>query len=119
MPEDHQKYLEWNGDRFRQWAGRIGENTHKVIDGLLTSKPVEQQAYRSCMGLLKLVDKYSADHLETACKQALTYTASPSYKSIKNILTVGKEKFDAQIKEEKSTNNNKYGITRGADYYRR
>lgn len=24
MPEDHQKYLEWNGDRFRKWAERIG-----------------------------------------------------------------------------------------------
>ena len=23
MPEDHQKYLEWNGDRFRKWAERI------------------------------------------------------------------------------------------------
>jgi hypothetical protein len=20
MPEDHQKYLEWNGNRFRSWA---------------------------------------------------------------------------------------------------
>ena len=27
MPEDHQKYLEWNGDRFRKWAERIGINT--------------------------------------------------------------------------------------------
>lgn len=119
MSEDHQKYLEWNGDRFRQWAGHIGENTHKVIDGILASKPVEQQAYRSCMGLLKLVDRYSAEHLEAACKKALSYTASPSYKSIKNILAAGKEKLDAQIKEEHSTNNNKYGITRDAGYYRK
>ncbi len=22
MLEDHQKYLEWNGDRFRKWAGQ-------------------------------------------------------------------------------------------------
>lgn len=31
-PKDHQFYLEWNGDRFRKWAERIGENTIKVID---------------------------------------------------------------------------------------
>ena len=24
MPESHQQYLEWNGDRFRKWAERIG-----------------------------------------------------------------------------------------------
>ena len=27
MPESHQQYLEWNGDRFRKWAGRIGSST--------------------------------------------------------------------------------------------
>ena len=50
MPQDHQKYLEWNGDRFRRWADSIGINTSKVVDGILTSGRVEQQSYRSCMG---------------------------------------------------------------------
>ena len=45
MPEDHQKYLEWNGDRFRKWADKIGINTYKVIDALLTSGRAEQQSY--------------------------------------------------------------------------
>ena len=92
MPEDHQKYLEWNGDRFRSWAARIGYNTNTVINALLTSKRAEQQSYRSCMGLLKLADKYSVDRLEAACEKALTYTASPSYKSIKNILVAGQDR---------------------------
>lgn len=59
MPEDHQKYLEWNGDLFRKWAERIGINTYTVVNAILTSKRVEQQTYRSCMGLLKLAEKYS------------------------------------------------------------
>ncbi|WP_228354042.1 IS21 family transposase [Variimorphobacter saccharofermentans] len=50
MPEDHQKYLEWNGDRFRKWAERIGNNTYQVVDAILTSKRVEQQTYKGCMG---------------------------------------------------------------------
>ena len=58
MPEDHQKYLEWNGDRFRKLAERIGTNTCKVVNAILASQSVEQQSYRSCMGLLKLADKY-------------------------------------------------------------
>ena len=59
MPEDHQKYLEWNGDRFRKWAERIGINTYTAVKAILTSKGLEEQTYRSCMGLLKLAEKYS------------------------------------------------------------
>ena len=100
MPEDHQKYLEWNGDRFRQWAERIGTNTSKVVNALLASQRVEQQSYRSCMGLLKLADKYSVDRLEAACAKALTYTASPSYKSIKNILAAGQKHVSSEKSKE-------------------
>jgi len=120
MPESHQKYLEWNGDRFRKWAERIGINTSKVVEALLTSGMVEQQSYRSCMGLLKLADKYSVDRLEAACQKALFYTASPSYKSIKNILAAGQDK--TEINSSKDTNTgtqSKHALTRGADYYRR
>jgi hypothetical protein len=118
MPEEHQKYLEWNGDRFRKWAERIGYNTCQVIDGILTSNRVEQQGYRSCMGLLKLADKYSVERLEAACEKVISYTSTPSYKSIKNILTTGQDKL--QIVPDKSeTTHNNHGITRGAGYYRR
>lgn len=121
MPEDHQKYLEWNGDRFRRWATQIGDNTSKVINAMLTSQRVEQQAYRSCMGLLRMADKYSADRLEAACAKALTYTATPSYKSIQNILAAGRDKkvMDTTPSGEKEPTQNKHALTRGADYYRR
>ena len=118
MPEDHQKYLEWNGDRFRKWAERIGINTYTVVNAILTSKRVEQQTYRSCMGLLKLAEKYSDALLEAACKKALSYTASPSYKSVKNILVTGSEKLGSETTDTKTTHK-AHGITRGADYYRR
>lgn len=41
MPEDHQKYLEWNGDRFRKWAEHIGVNTYRAVNAILASKRVE------------------------------------------------------------------------------
>ena len=46
------------------------------------------------MGLLKLADKYSVDRLEAACCKALTFTATPSYKSIKNILDTGSDRTE-------------------------
>ena len=119
MPQDHQRYLEWNGDRFRKWAERIGINTYTVVNAILTSKPVEQQTYRSCMGLLKLAEKYSDSRLEAACKKALSFTASPSYKSISNILATGADRTDPSENGSGTTKQKVKGITRGADYYRR
>ncbi|MBP3812842.1 MAG: IS21 family transposase, partial [Acidaminococcaceae bacterium] len=120
MPPDHQIFLEWNGDRFRKWAERIGNNTYNVVNAILSSQRVEQQSYRSCMGILKLAEKHSAQRLEAACKIALSYTATPSYKSIKNILIAGKERIDQELKaSENAVTHNKHAITRGAAYYRR
>ena len=116
----HRRLFGRKGDRFRKWAERIGNNTCKVVNAILASQRVEQQSYRSCMGLLKLADKYSDQRLEAACRKALSYTASPSYKSIKNILAAGQDKTDteSQAPTAASTQNN-HAITRGADYYRR
>lgn len=121
MPPDHQKYLEWNGDRFRRWADSIGTNTRKVVDAILTSGRVEQQTYRSCMGLLKLAEKHSPAKLEEACNRALLYSRTPSYKSIKNLLAAMKEdsQYVSQNTESSSseTHAQTHGITRGARYY--
>ena len=118
MPTDHQKYLEWNGDRFRKWADSIGINTSKVVDAILTSGRVEQQSYRSCMGLLKLAEKYSPAKLEAVCTKALTFSSRPSYKSIKNLLVSMKDDPEEKMPGNRSTENTKpRGITRGARYY--
>lgn len=115
MPENHQKYLTWNGDRFRKWAKEIGPNIYKVVDSLLTSGRVEQQSYRACMGLLKLAEKYSPAQLDEACRKALQYSARPSYKSIKNLLAV----MNDSLKSEgpSAIPAKQHGITRGAGYY--
>ncbi len=115
MPEDHQKYLEWNGERFRKWAAQIGTSTNEVVKGILTSGRVEQQSYRSCMGLLKLAEKYSAAYLEHACTKALLYSKTPSYKSIKNLLVTMKD--TSVEKHQLETMIDQHGITRGARYY--
>ena len=71
------------------------------------------------MGLLKLADKYSPAKLEEACKTAFSYTQSPSYKGISNILAASKKDGSNVTDNNDTTKNNNHGITRGADYYRR
>ena len=117
MPEKHQHYQEWNGDRFRQWARKIGTNTYKVIEAILTSKSVEEQTYLTCRSLLKLSDSYTSAKLEEACCKACQFSAKPSYKSVKNILAA----MDARSADNGSYGDdaglNRYGIIRGAEYY--
>ena len=112
------KLEEFNNRPFQK-KERTGENTAKVIDAVLRSKRVEQQSYRACMGLLKLADKYSPAKLEEACKAALSYTPSPSYKSISNMLAASKAEGSDTTDSTVRNNNNTHGITRGAGYYRR
>jgi len=117
MPPDHQKYVAWNGNRFKSWAAKIGENTITVVRLFLKSHKVEQQGYKACMALLKLADKYSIERLETACAKALSYTERPSFKNIQAILKAGRDKI--QEESPVSPSSSEYGLTRGADYYSR
>ena len=119
MPPDHQKYLQWNGDRFIRWAEQIGDNTTAVVRHFLTMYKVEQQGYKSCMALLKLSDTYSADRVENACTKALTFTPAPSLKSIQSILKSGQDKLLSNDSEPEQAAPARRGFTRGADYYRR
>lgn len=119
MPPEHQKYLEWTGERFLRWAEQIGENTTAVVRLFLSAYKVEQQGYKSCMALLKYADKYSAARLEAACRKALSFTPSPSLKSVQAILKSGQDRLPDEHTDESSTRPSQYSFTRGAEYYSR
>jgi transposase len=85
MPPAHQKYAEWSPERITRWAQTIGTHTAQVAHALLASRKHPQQAYRSCLGLLRLGDRYGKDRLEAACRRALP-AGIHTYKGVKNIL---------------------------------
>ena len=118
MPPDHQTYLQWNGERFIRWAEQIGQHTAAIVRIFLSAHKVEQQGYKSCMGLLKLADKYTPERLENACKRALEYTPRPSLKNIQAILASGQDKAIPE-QSTATVSSSLYGFTRGADYYGR
>ena len=113
MPPNHQQYIQWNSERFKQWAGKIGEHTVTVVETILATHKVEQQGYRACMALLKLSEQYSPERLEAACAKALFYTPRPTYKGIQTILKSGQDKPETHPPATGS----EHGFTRGADYY--
>lgn len=116
MPPNHREYVQWDSNRFLAWACKIGDNTREIVQQVLASRKVEQQAYKSCFGLLKLADRYTAFRLENACQKALTLR-SPSYTTVNNILKNGMDKVDAPMP---SANNNiipMHSHIRGSGYY--
>jgi len=119
MPKAQQEYVKWDSARFISWAESIGSCTATVVKAILNAYKVEQQSYRSCMGLLKLADKYSVNRLEAACKKALSFTPNPSLKSVKTILSTGQDKVLDEAPASTVKNNAQYGFVRGADYYGR
>lgn len=118
MPAQHQKYHEWDADRFISWAQKIGKYTTFVVKSILAYHRVEQQGYKSCMALLKLADKYSVERLEEACKKVSSYTSVPSYKTVQNILKNGSDKIKNKSESVKHYTGSEFGITRGAEYYK-
>jgi transposase len=119
MPPDHKAYVQWNAERFIDWSSKIGPNTQMTVKAILSSHKIQQQAYRSCLGLLKLADKHSVERLEAACEKALFYSPVPSYKSVKTILSTGQDKVLTNPELPPTQHAETYGFTRGAEYYGR
>jgi transposase len=115
MPTAHQKYLEWTPERLVRWAQSIGPHTAQLVQTLLDSRKHPQQAYRSCLGLLRLAQRYGEERLEAACRRAFP-AGIISYKGVKNILDA---KLDQIEPEEPSTVvPESHENVRGQSYYR-
>ena len=74
MPANHRHYLEqkgWDEEYFLKKSTPIGESTVTAIRGVLKQRIFIEQAYRSCIGILRLADKYGNQRLEAACTRAL------------------------------------------------
>ena len=116
MPPNHQLYSEWDQKRFLNWAKGIGESTYTVIEKIFESYRIEEQAYKGCLSILKLADKYTAERLENACTVALEKIPSPRYKNLRLILEAGNDrKIEKNVNEK--NNDNTYALVRGASYY--
>ncbi len=115
MPKNHQLF-QWNKDRFLNWAVTIGPSTVEIINLLFNRYKVEEQAYKGCLSILKLSDKYSQVRLENACKLALSRISNPTYRNIRLILESGQDKVNHS---EMNSNNEDttYAFTRGLEYY--
>lgn len=115
MPEAHRQAGEWSPQRLERWAASIGTATARLVRHRLTARQHPQQAYRSCLGILRLGKTYGNDRLEAACRRALTL-GSHSYKSIESILRHGLDRQSLAEQTEAALPEDHDNI-RGPTYY--
>jgi len=84
-PKSHQQHLAWPPSRLLRWAESVGTATAQLFATILENKPHPQMGYRSCLGILRLGQRYSSQRLEAAAQRALASGAC-SYRSVQSIL---------------------------------
>jgi transposase len=115
MPVSHRRHAEWSPSRIVAWAEKTGQSTAALAEAILASRPHPEQGYRSCLGIIRLGDRYGPERLEAACARALAVRAL-SYRSVESILRHG---LDSQpLRVGPARTHPAHHNLRGASYYR-
>jgi len=71
MPSAHRRYRDWTHDRIRREAAIISDDTTTLVELILRSRPHPEQGFRSCIGILGLVQHHGTERVDAACARAL------------------------------------------------
>ncbi len=102
MPSKHKAYKEalgWTPEYFIEKASKVGNYTKEAITRLTCSRQFTEQTFKSCMGILRLQDKYGKDRLEKASQVALKGSII-TYTIISNILLNNRDKMEQEALEQ-------------------
>ncbi|MFZ3583581.1 IS21 family transposase [Loktanella sp. DJP18] len=114
MPAHHKFREDWTPQRIQAWAARIGPNVAIFAEVVMRDRKHCEQGYRTCLGVIRLADRFGRDRLDAACRRALEINAR-SYSSVHSILKNGLDsKTRARATEEPAIN---HPNIRGADYF--
>jgi transposase len=116
MPSNHRKHAEWTPDRILNWAGQNGVATKELCINIIAKATHPEQGFRSCLGVIRMGEKYTAERLELACKRALKLKY-PSYKSVKNILQNNLDSLEKTNQSIPITPQIEHENIRGSSYY--
>ena len=114
MPAHHKFREDWTPQRIIARAARVGPNVATFAEVVMHERKHPEQGYRSCLGVIRLADKFGAARLDAACRRALEINAR-SYSSLQSILKNGLEsKPRTRATEEPAIT---HPNIRGADYF--
>ncbi|MDO5757606.1 MAG: hypothetical protein Q4P24_08830 [Rhodobacterales bacterium] len=85
----HHRFREdWTPHRIQARAARVGPNVAIFAEVVMRERKHPEQGYRTCLGVIRLADKFGRDRLDAACRRALEINAR-SYSSVQSILKNG------------------------------
>jgi transposase len=112
MPSSHRRYRDWTHERIQREAAAIGDDTAALVEIILRSRPHPEQGFRSCVGILRLAQRYDAERLDGACARALAL-GTRSYGSVAAILKNARENKPTDPEQPSLLHEN----IRGSGYY--
>lgn len=112
MPDNHKFMEDLSAEHLIQWAEAIGPHTTSLVQAALQAKDIPQQAYRTCLGVIRLGKKYPYPLLEQACQAAFEARVF-SYSAVKQELDLLQKQESSTIMESLPSHEN----IRGAEYY--
>jgi hypothetical protein len=125
MPPSHAAYdASWTPERYMRWADSIGPGTRAVIDAVLSSKRIVEQAFVPCMNILGLARRGKRELLEQTCLEICASGTVPTYSLVKNTMEAIKTKRRLAYAANEgrgagSDHLGDAGHVRGSGYYRR
>lgn len=118
MPESHRRYAKWTPSRIIGWGRSKAPEVGQLFEKILESRRHPEQGFRSCLGIIRLGERYGSERLVAACRKVIALQACPSaYKTIKNMLIHKTESMsESQIDEHKAAGQG-HAHVRGRQYY--
>lgn len=116
MPKAHQKHQDWSPGRILNWAAQVGPHTATLCHAILDSRRHPEHGYKSCLGLMRLGQRYPKERIEAACARAYAAGAR-SYQSVKTILENGLDRIPMPSAEPAGVRIPEHEHLRGPDYY--
>ena len=114
MPRPHREYAQWTPERLVHWAQKTGPSVAGLVESVMATRVHPQHGFRSCLGILRLGERYGNERLEAACRRALEIGAA-SYRSVSSILKAGLDRQPPA--EPPAARPLAHENVRGASYY--
>lgn len=71
MPKEYNDYGYWTVPYFLHKAGGIGPQTRILVERIVERFDYPVQSFRSCLGIMRLAERYGKEALECCCKDAV------------------------------------------------
>jgi transposase len=114
MPPEHRYNERWSSETFLSWALKEGgPATRTQVDAILKSRQFPEQAFRACLGIMRLIKQFGKERAEAACRRA-NELGIASFQSINSMLKTGADQIPSSCVTESPPSPHVHSNIRGS-----